>query len=333
MTGADVPWAGCDVPAPDAPLAVEAAPQSRTVGEALRLAEEALERSFVPDPRREAAELYAALVRRTTSAAWTDRDACVPAELLGELCAAARRRAAGWPQAYAAGWACFRGHWLRVDRRVLIPRPETEGLVELVLAWARGRVPPGGVLPAGAAAAGAAPAGGPGLVAADVGTGSGAIAVALALEGPFERVWAVDSSAGALEVAEGNVARLGVAPRVSLVRGDLLEPLAGRRLDVVAGNPPYVATAELAAVDAAVRDHEPLLALDGGLDGLGPTRLLVAAAGGVLAPGGLLALEVDSRRAGETAALVGTAGFCGVELRNDLFQRPRYVTARQPGDG
>jgi len=293
-----------------------------TVAEALRLAGRALERAGLADASREAGELYASVTQRPSSAAWLDRDERPPAERLEALDAAVRRRAAGWPQAYASGWACFRGHWLRVDRRVLIPRPETEGLVELALAWARERA----AAPRGAGA-------GPGLTAVDVGTGSGAVAAALVLEGPFQRVWAVDSSAAALEVAAENLARLGVAPRVSLVRGDLLEPLAGRRVAALVSNPPYVATAELPSLDSSVRDHEPLLALDGGPDGLGTTRRLVFAARGALEPGGLLALEVDSRRADRTAALATSAGFVAVDVLDDLFKRPRYVRARQPGDG
>jgi release factor glutamine methyltransferase len=287
-----------------------------TVGEALRAAARALEAAGVPEPRREAEQLYAALVRGATSAAWAERERTLAPEGVRFLAQAVARRAAGWPQAYAAGWANFRGHWLRVDPRVLIPRPETEGLVEVVLAWVRGRAP----LPRSA-----------GLVAADVGTGTGAIAASLALEGPFGFVYALDRSAAALELARANVAALGLGARVRCLRGDLLGPLASRALDVVVSNPPYLATAELAELEASVRAFEPSLALDGGPDGLGPTRRLVAAAREAVGAGGLLAVEADARRAGETAALVRDAGFVDVAVLNDLFERPRYVTALQPG--
>ena len=288
-----------------------------SVGDALGRARGTLESAGLADPAREADELYAALVQGPASAAWQAREEPIPAARLAALQEAIRRRAAGWPQAYATGWAAFRGHWLEVDRRVMIPRPETEGLVELVMEWVRGSS--GGPAPRAAG------------TAADVGTGSGAIALALALEGPFDRVWAIERSADALAVAWGNVRRLGVEGRVSVVPGDLLEPLAGRQVNVVVSNPPYVATGELAELDASVRDFEPMPALDGGADGLGPTRRLAEAARRALAPGGLLALEADSRRATETAVAVEEAGFSAVAIAYDLFQRPRYVWAEQPG--
>ena len=289
-----------------------------TVGEAVRAAERALEAAGVSEPRREAAELYAALVRGAASAAWVQRERPLAPEGAAFLARSVARRAVGAPQPYATGRANFRGHWLGVDERVLIPRPETEGLVELVLAWARDR---------GAARRGLAEP----LVAADVGTGSGAIAVSLALEGPFAAVWALDRSDAALEVARANVAALGLERRVRCLRADLLAPLAGRSLDTVVSNPPYVASGELAGLEPSVARHEPCEALDGGPDGLGPTRRLASEARGTLRPGGLLALEADARRAGATAAVVREAGFAGVAVRDDLFGRRRYVTALQTG--
>jgi release factor glutamine methyltransferase len=272
-----------------------------TVSAALRLAAAALEAAGLKEPRHEADQLYAALVHGATSAAWTERERPLSGEGLALLAQAVARRASGEPQAYATGWANFRGHWLRVDERVLIPRPEQRG--------ARTD-----------------------LVAAAVGTGSGALAVALALEGPVARVVALDSSAAALDVARANVERLALASRVRCVLGDLLGPLAGAAVDVVVANPPYIATLELADLEPSVRDFEPLVALDGGPDGLTPTRRLAAAARDALAAGGILALEVDSRRARETAAVVRDAGFVDVVVRNDLFERQRYVAALQPGE-
>ncbi|MEK7667968.1 MAG: peptide chain release factor N(5)-glutamine methyltransferase [Gemmatimonadota bacterium] len=302
------------------------ATEMRTVAQAMEEAREALLAAGISTPRREADELYAALVQGPTSAVWRDRDERVPDGRLATLREAVVRRAAGWPQAYATGWAAFRGHWLEVDRRVLIPRPETEGLVELVMEWVRARGQAD--RPTGGQAEGRSGAGG---MVADVGTGSGAIAIALALEGPFDQVWAIDRSAGALAVAQQNARRLGVEGRVTVVPGDLLEPLEGRQVDVVVSNPPYIATAELTELDASVRDFEPVLALDGGADGLEPTRRLAAAARRALAPGGLLALEVDSRRATESAVALEAAGFSAVAIAYDFFQRPRYVWAEHSG--
>jgi release factor glutamine methyltransferase len=291
------------------------------VGEALAHACAALEAAGVRDARREVDELYAALVGGAVSAAWLERERPATASLCARLEAAARHRAGGWPQAYAAARANFRGHWLSVDRRVLIPRPETEGLVELVLAWMRGA--------GGGAAAGC----GERPTVADVGTGSGAIAVALALESPAGRIVATDRSPGALEVAGANVAEHGVASRVALVRGHLLAPLGPGTCDVVVSNPPYVATGDWKRLQPSVRDHEPREALDGGPDGLDAIRELVPAARAALRAGGLLALEVDAPRADRVADLVAAAGFESHAVLEDLYGRPRYVRAWRPADG
>lgn len=282
-----------------------------------------LQAAGVADPRREAEELYAAVVCGATSAAWLDRERPVAPSVRTRFREAAARRAEGWPQAYAVGRANFRGHWLRVDRRVLIPRPETEGLVELVVRWA-GRASPGTVAPPHRRNAL------PPLVA-DVGTGSGAIAIALALEAPVSGIIAIDQSNEALSLAIENAAALGAKERISFRRGHLLEPLFGEPVDVVVSNPPYVATDEWEGLDPSVREYEPMLALDGGPDGMGLMRELIAQARDALLPGGLLALEVDSRRATDTADVASTAGFERVEVGTDLFGRPRYVHGHQPG--
>lgn len=288
-----------------------------TVGDALEEARRSLEAAGIQEARREAQELYAGLVCGPSGAAWLDRHKPVAEAVRRRLAEAAARRAAGWPQPYAAGRSNFRGHWLAVDQRVLIPRPETEGLVELVIAWANARA---------RQRADALP------LVADVGTGSGAIAIALALEAPVSGVVATDISSDSLNLAIENAAALGVKERISFRYGPLLAPLLGERVDAVVSNPPYVATAEWEALDSAVRDYEPRIALDGGPDGLGPTRALVAGAREGLRPGGLLALEADERRAQGAAALARDAGFEAVEVGRDLFGRPRYVTGRQPGN-
>lgn len=263
----------------------------------------------------EADELYAAVVCGANSAAFLDRDKPIAATVLVRLEQAAKRRASGWPQQYAAGRANFRGHWLNVDQRVLIPRPETEGLVDLVLDWLRAR--------ASARL----------CVCADIGTGSGAIAIALALESNAVGIVATDISADALNLGLENAAALGAKERISFRRGDLLLPLLDDRVDVIVSNPPYVATAEWEQLERSVKDYEPRLALDGGADGLAPSRALVAPALAALNPGGLLALEVDARRAAETAILAQDAGFEAVEVHNDLSGRPRYVLGRRSEQG
>jgi release factor glutamine methyltransferase len=212
------------------------------------------------------------------------------------------RRLAGEPLAYVTGIAGFRRLLLHVDRRVLIPRPETEGLVELVLR----EVPAGRV--------------------ADVATGSGCVALALADEGAYTELVATDASADALEVARANAARLGLP--VTFLAGDLLAPLAGGRFDAVVSNPPYLSGAEYAALDPSVRDWEPARALQSGPEGMDHTRRLLAGARAVLVPGGLLALEVDERRAGLAGAEAERLGWDRVTVKDDLFGRARYVLAR-----
>jgi release factor glutamine methyltransferase len=288
-----------------------------TVGDALDAAARTLAGAGIPEARSAAHELYSSLVRRPTSAAWLDRDRPIPPRLREALATAAQRRATGWPLAYAAGVANFRGHWLEVDRRVLIPRPETEALVDLVLEWSND-----------------ARRGGSPLVVADACTGSGAIAIALALEASVPmRLVATDCSAEALAVARLNVETLRLGDRIALRHGDLLEPLAGEPLDAVVSNPPYVASAEWEGLEPSVRDYEPREALVAGADGLGAIRALLPQARAALRPGGLLALEVDARRAGDAAALAAAAGFVSCTVLQDLFGRPRYLRARRPADG
>ncbi len=281
-----------------------------TVGEAVGLAAEVLAAAGVEDARREADELYAAMICGATSRAWLDRDQPLPPALADRLASAARHRAQGWPQAYATGRANFRGHWLSVDRRVLIPRAETESLVQLVLDWAAARAE--------------AP------VIADIGTGSGAIAIALALEGRVAGVIATDVSADALNVAIENAAALGAKDRISFRRGDLTAPLLGDPVDAIVSNPPYITTLECDWLHPTVKDFEPHVALDGGADGLALTRRLAAEAAAVLPPGGLLALEADAGRADATATILEEAGFADVGIGDDLFGRPRTVVGRRP---
>lgn len=301
-----------------------AQPQGRTaagtVGAALAEAVVIMHGADVEDVRREADEIYAALVLGATSRAFLDREEPIAPALRERLLEAARRRAGGMPQAYATGRANFRGHWLAVDERVLIPRHETEGLVDEVIAWAAARRSrdPAARLP----------------LVADIGTGSGAIAIAVALEAPVAGVIATDISAEALTVALANAATTGARDRVAFRRGSLLEPLLGEVMEAIVCNLPYVATPEVAVLHPTVRNYEPRVALDGGADGLELFRQFLAQAPPALAPLGLLALETDAGRADATAALVQQTGsFEHVEVRHDLFGRPRYVIARRTERG
>jgi release factor glutamine methyltransferase len=240
---------------------------------------------------------------------YLQHDRPLTADEVAEFKARLLRRAKREPLQYIEGTAHFRHMVLRVDRRVLIPRPETEVLVDAVLAWARGREA---------------------LHALDVGTGSGAIALALATEGPFERVVATDVEPGALEVARANHALAAPGAPVELRLGESYAPVAeGERFDVVVSNPPYVALRERDTLDAEVLEWEPERALFAGADGLEVIRGLVSGACGVLRPGGLLALEVGSAQAGAVAEMIrGAPGFQEPDVRQDLAGRERIVTAQ-----
>jgi release factor glutamine methyltransferase len=235
----------------------------------------------------------------------------VDAEILARARTAVEKRIQGAPLAYAVGRACFRHLTLDVDERVLIPRPETEQLVDLVLDEM------------------SAVEGG---VAIDVGTGSGAIAIALAAEGHFSRVYATDISRDAVDVARHNVeiSKALLHAPVDVLHGSLLGPLLDVRARAVVSNPPYIALGEAASLPASVRDWEPSVALFSGNDGLRATAQLVRQAADVLAPGGLLALEVDVRRSSLVAELVSRERrFHAIRMELDLTGRERFVLARR----
>ncbi|HEX8904718.1 MAG TPA: peptide chain release factor N(5)-glutamine methyltransferase [Longimicrobiaceae bacterium] len=228
-------------------------------------------------------------------------------EELAEFKARLLRRAKREPLQYIDGHAAFRDLTLRVDPRVLIPRPETEVLVQAVLDWAAGR---------------------DALTALDVGTGSGAIALALATEGPFRRVVAADVSADALEVARANHSEAAPDAPVEFRPGSLYEPVAGERFDVIASNPPYVGLEERESLDPEVREWEPAAALFAGTGGLEVIRPLVAQAPEHLEAGGLLAMEIGAAQADAVREIVvATGAFREPEVRRDLAGRDRIVLA------
>lgn len=226
-----------------------------------------------------------------------------------------KRRAGGEPVAYLTGEREFWSLPFHVDRRVLVPRPDTEVLIEECLAPFR---------PRSEGAESRVPA-----RVVDVGTGSGAIAVVLARELPgAPTVFAVDRSAEALQVAATNVRRHGLEERVLLRHGNLLDPVRGDApFDLVAANLPYITTSELAGLAPTVRDHEPRGALDGGGDGLDLVRPCIDAARELLAPEGLLVLELGSgaqiASAAEHARRGG--GFTAPRVRDDYAGLPRVL--------
>jgi len=225
---------------------------------------------------------------------------------LGAVRELVRRRGRREPVQHILGFTDFCGLRLKTDRRALIPRPETELLVETVTA--RCAEPPARVL--------------------DLGTGSGAIALALARAFPGARVTAVDASAEALLLAAENARAAGLEGRVAFVESDWFERLPrGERFDLIVSNPPYLSPEETAAAAPEVRDYEPPLALTAADGGFADLERIVAGAALALAPGGLLALETGPGHRARVAAAVERAGFARSEALADLAGRDRFFLA------
>ncbi|MBA2627692.1 MAG: peptide chain release factor N(5)-glutamine methyltransferase [Gemmatimonadales bacterium] len=261
----------------------------------------------VSAPEREVLRIWADLTGRRPGDAVLARYEALHPALAARLEEAFARRAAGEPLAHVTGVAGFRHLELAIDSRALIPRPETEGLVDLVLARVRrGR-------------------------AADVGTGSGCIALSLVTEGDFERVIAVDCSRGALELAGLNAGRAArrMTGRLEVIRGDLVSMLGDASIDALVSNPPYLSEAEYASLDESVRRWEPAMALVSGVDGMLATRALLDDGRRVVADGGWIALEVDCSRAAHAAGCASALGWRDVTVQADLFGRERYLLARR----
>jgi release factor glutamine methyltransferase len=214
---------------------------------------------------------------------------------------------------YILGEVDFRRLRLSVDRRALIPRPETEVLVGTVLEWAGGR---------------------PDLSAIDIGTGSGAIALSLAVEGEFGRIVATDVSADAIELARHNAQRCGVAGRIEFRHGELWADNGdGARFDVVVSNPPYIAESERSSLQPEVRDWEPAGALFAGADGLSVVNAIVDGAWDQLNEGGLLAVEIGAGQGDAVRERACERGYAAVRVITDLAGRQRIALASKPGAG
>jgi len=236
---------------------------------------------------------------------------------LGPMRALLRRRAAGEPVAYLVGQREFYGRSFVVTPAVLIPRPDTETLVEAALRWARAR------------------GDGASLRIADVGTGSGCIAVTMAAELPQASVVATDTSNDALQIARENARRNGVEERVTFVQGEWTEPLQAQApFDMVLSNPPYVTEAEMQELAEDVRNYEPRAALVSGSDGMDSYRRILSGATGVLSPGAYVAFEVDPRRAKQVETLARQHLPSATTRRiHDLTDRDRVVEAVLPAAG
>ncbi|MEO8911344.1 MAG: peptide chain release factor N(5)-glutamine methyltransferase [Gemmatimonadaceae bacterium] len=281
-----------------------------TIGDLLAGCAAMLDSEGVVEAEREAREIVAAVLDVPRFWAVANSVADASPDVARAVIRAAMKRATGAPLAYSVRRANFRHLTLEVDERVLIPRVETEVLVDRILERCDTDT----------------------RTVADIGTGSGCIALSLAFEHRFDRVMATDISLDALVVAKMNATSFSgvLKSAVEFRHGSLLAPLRGERLDVIVCNPPYISFAEIIDLPADVRDWEPSLALFSADEGLAATREIVRDAPGVLERQGLLALEVDTRRAGMVAEMIAVDGRYGeVEVLLDLTGRERFVFARR----
>ncbi|MFB1482483.1 peptide chain release factor N(5)-glutamine methyltransferase [Corallococcus sp. RDP092CA] len=267
------------------------------------------EKRQVDAPRLTAEILLAHVLKTGRVRLYVDLDRPLSRDELASFKALIERRMAGEPTSYLTGTKEFYNRAFKVDARVLIPRPETELLVEAVLR-AVPRDAPGRVL--------------------DVCTGSGCIAISVAAERPQATVLATDLSRDACALARENAQALGVADRVSVLEGDLFAPLPpDATFGVVVSNPPYIDTGDIAGLSAEVR-REPRLALDGGPDGLAALRRVIQGARRVLEPGGLLALEMGETQGSAVLELLRAAGYADARVEKDLERRERMAFGTQP---
>jgi release factor glutamine methyltransferase len=279
---------------------------SPTVLEVLNKADEYLAQNGCPAARLDAQVLLAHVLKTERVQLYVDYARPLCEEELSAYRKLIARRAKHEPVAYLVGEKEFWSLSFRVDPRVLIPRPDTETVLEAV-----------GELPAP-------------RVFADVGTGSGCLLCALAGMFPDARGVGVDSDEQSLIVAQDNADHLGLSARVELRRGNLLEPLFGEEYDLICANLPYIPTGDLESLPPDIRLYEPLAALDGGPDGLESIRTLLGQLPR-LSGCGALVLEVGAGQAPRVADLCAQAGFAQVDARRDLARIERVIVAKRPG--
>jgi release factor glutamine methyltransferase len=276
-----------------------------TAREALQEAVGELRRADCPSPRVDAEHLLTDVLGRSRADLYLGLDEPLAAEAEASFRELVARRAGREPLAYILGEWGFRRLTIRVDPRVLIPRPETEAVVERCLELLAELEHP---------------------EVLDVGVGSGAIALSIADEHGSARVTGFDSSPGALEVARANLAATALDGRVRLLEHDLRGEFGQGRFDLVVSNPPYVEEGEIENLEPEVRDWEPREALVGP----GATAAVARGAHEALRAGGWLVLEVADGKAEETAAVLADLGYVGVSIDRDLAGRERIVSGRKP---
>ncbi|HEU4835077.1 MAG TPA: peptide chain release factor N(5)-glutamine methyltransferase [Pyrinomonadaceae bacterium] len=280
-----------------------------SIAEALKQASRLLDGAGVPDARREAGSLLSFVLRKDRTFLISHAEDMVDDDSLDQLREFVERRAAGEPLQYITGVQDFYGREFRVTPDVLIPRPETELLVEAALEVTKANRP----------------------VFCDVGTGSGCIAVTLLCELADARAVVIDKSPAALEIAKLNAEKQSVADRSVFVVSDCFDALDWLRLqfDLIVSNPPYVSEAALNGLQREVRDHEPRVALSPGPDGLSVIRRLLREAPAFLKPHGHLLMEIGFDQGEAVRSLIDESVWSLQEIRSDLQSIPRIVVLQR----
>jgi len=285
----------------------ESVANNYSIAEALREASLVLEQNGVPEARRDASSLLSFVLGKDRTFLISHAEDPVDDDSLDQLREFVERRAAGEPLQYVTGVQDFYGREFRVTPDVLIPRPETELLVEAALEVSDGEF------------------------ICDVGTGSGCIAITLLCERAGARAVAVDKSAVALEIAKFNASKLLVVDRAVFVVSDCFDALDRNeyQFDLIVSNPPYVSESALAGLQREVRDHEPLVALSPGSDGLSIIRRLLTDAPAFLKPNGHLLMEIGFDQGEKVRNLIDESVWSLLEVRPDLQCIPRIVMLRK----
>jgi release factor glutamine methyltransferase len=278
-----------------------------SIAEAQREASRILEINGVPEARRDASSLLSFVLGKDRTFLISHAEDPVADDSLDQLREFVERRAAGEPLQYITGVQDFYGREFCVTPDVLIPRPETELLVEAALEVSEGSF------------------------ICDVGTGSGCIALTLLCERPKARAVALDKSPAALEIAKFNAAKLSVTERAVFVVSDCFDALdsSDHQFDLIVSNPPYVSESALAGLQREVRDHEPLVALSPGADGLSVIRRLLTDAATYLKPNGHLLMEIGFDQGERVRNLIDESVWSLLEVRPDLQCIPRIVVLRK----
>ena len=279
------------------------------IAEALREASRILQGAGVPEARREASSLLSFIIAKDRTFLISHAEDQLDDPAIDQFRKAVERRATGEPLQYITGVQDFFGREFRVTPDVLIPRPETELLVEAALGFV-GEASP---------------------FICDVGTGSGCIAVTLLCEISLARAVALDKSAAAIEIAKLNAGNLSVADRAVFLVSDCFESLDPReyQFDLIASNPPYVSAGVLEGLQREVRDHEPVAALSPGPDGLSMIRRLLLEAPAFLKPNGYLIMEIGFDQGEKVQSLIDAGVWRWLELRPDLQGIPRIVVLQK----